>query len=128
MVDEAIDGFVGDDAVTGLITQRASNLLGRPTRFETLAYISTQQIIPGELEAGIPVPAPFGQSLGASRLIPLIPYLGRLAVAIKLPADRAGRAAQCPGNRAYGRTRFMQSIQFDTLAQRQMLTPRLRNR
>src|SRR5690606_13122734 len=128
MVDETIDGFMGDDTVTRLAAQCTGDLLGRPACFEALAYMHPQRLITAELEAGVPVPPTLGQSLGAGGLVAARPDLGWRAVTRQLPAHGARRAAQGARNRTHGLTGFMQSIQFDTLTQCQMLVARFRHR
>src|SRR5690606_16346625 len=75
-----------------------------------------------------PVPPTLGQSLGAGGLVAARPDLGWRAVTRQLPAHGARRAAQGARNRTHGLTGFMQSIQFDTLTQCQMLVARFRHR
>ena len=87
-VNEAVDGFVGDDGPAGLAGQTAGHLLGRPALLEAGEDLAAQGGIAVE-----PGPAPAARAgllVGVARLI----ALGARSIAAQLPSNRRWRAIQ----------------------------------
>src|SRR5258706_2939688 len=94
MVDEPVNGFVGDDTVSSLGPELARDFCERPTGAEPTVYVGTQRRIAGEFEACVPMASALAHRLCAGGLVAAAPRLGRLAIAPKLAADRTDRAPQ----------------------------------
>ena len=87
-VNEAVDGFVGDDGPPGLAGQAAGHLRGRPALLEAGEDLAAQRGIVVE-----PGPAPAagaGLLVGVARLI----ALGARPIAFQLSSNRRWRAIQ----------------------------------
>ena len=98
MIDEAVDGFMRDEALSVCARELPSDLLGRPAHEEAGVDIGLQGKVTREFETIIPVSPPFSEMLGTGRFITTGPDFGRRTVTLQFPADRAGGTIQSFGN------------------------------
>ena len=100
VIDEAVDGFMRDDAAALCAGELPGDLFRRPALQEAGVDIGLQVRITRELVAIIPMPAPFRKLLGTGRFIPPGPDFGGWTITLQFPADGAGGAAEDFGNGA----------------------------
>ena len=81
MINETVDGFVGNNTSTGFALQVAGDLLGRPALDEPFTHIDLQGRLTREFKSTVPMSPPLRQLLCPGRRIAAGPDLGGLAVA-----------------------------------------------
>ena len=86
LVDEAVDGLVGDDGMSGFQFQATGHLLGRPAPLQAGIYDVAQVGVP--LQPGPAPAAGPGQIISVNRLVATLSG----TVAVQLPRDGRWRA------------------------------------
>jgi len=115
MIDETIDGFVGDHRGAVPATQAAGNLLGGPALKQVLAHRGLELRRGGEFVRSTALTAPVGERLGAQGDVAPCPGFGLQAVTAQFARNGGGGSGQEGADRSSRFTVCMQPVNLDPL-------------
>ena len=122
-INVMVNRFVADAVAARRLGHAPGNLLGRPSRGETLQNLLTKFGLAFQLVGSTAGMTTQHQLLRALRIVAPGPLLGRLTVALQLPADGRRAPPQNGSDRAQRFTVCMQTVNLNPLPEAQLLIP-----